>query len=124
MTVIIPHETTNQENQTGHGHIRGWVKTDENGKYTIHTIRPAPYPNEEFPAHIHLIIKEPEINNEYWIDDITFEDDKLLIPYRKKHPFENRGGKGIVRIQLRDDLQVAEHDIVLGLNVPNYPKKK
>jgi protocatechuate 3,4-dioxygenase beta subunit len=110
------------ENQTLHGHIRGWVKTDENGKYTLCTIRPAPYPNDVVPAHIHLIIKEPNIQNEYYVDELHFDDDKLLIPYRKKHPFENRGGSGLLRIVLKDDLQIAEHDIVLGLNIPNYPK--
>jgi protocatechuate 3,4-dioxygenase beta subunit len=114
------------ENQTRHGHIRGWVKTDENGKYTVYTIRPAPYPNEEFPAHIHLIIKEPDIANEYWVNDIVFDDDTLLIPYRKKHPSLNeggRGGSGIVQVLLKDGLQIAEHTLVLGLNIPNYPKK-
>ena len=112
------------EDQTRHGHIRGWVKTDENGKYTLYTIRPAPYPKEELPAHIHLIIKEPDIENEYWINDINFDDDKLLLPYMKKHPYENpRGGNGVVRISLKDSLQVAEHNIILGLNIPNYPKK-
>ena len=47
-----------------HGHIRGWVKSDENGKYSIYTIRPAPYPNDVLPAHIHTSIKEPNINDE------------------------------------------------------------
>ena len=51
-----------------HGHIRGWVKTDTEGKYNIYTIRPAPYPNEVLPAHIHLSIKEPGIKNEYYTD--------------------------------------------------------
>ena len=112
------------EDQTRHGHIRGWMKTDENGKYTFYTIRPAPYPKEELPAHIHLIIKEPDIDNEYWINDINFDDDELLLAYMKKHPYENpRGGNGVVRILLKDSLQVAEHNIILGLNIPNYPKK-
>lgn len=104
-----------------HGHIRGWVKTDEHGKYAIYTIRPAPYPNEALPAHIHLSIQEPGIPNEYYIDDINFDDDKLLIPHFKKYPPENRGGSGIVRILLRGNIQIAEHDIVLGLNIPDYP---
>lgn len=107
-----------------HGHIRGWVKTDANGKYTIKTIRPAPYPNDILPAHIHLSIKEPDIENEYYTDEINFDDDKLLIPHLKKHPQENRGGSGITRILLKDSLQIAEHDIILGLNIPNYPKKR
>jgi protocatechuate 3,4-dioxygenase beta subunit len=111
------------ENQTRHGHIRGWVKTDENGKYIIYTIRPAPYPNGEFPAHIHWLIKEPDIGNEYWVDDLVFDDDKLLMPFLKKHSLESRGGSGVARILLKDDLQIAEHDFVLGLNIPDYPRK-
>ena len=107
-----------------HGHIRGWVKTDQNGKYSIYTIRPSPYPNDVLPAHIHLSVKEPDIENEYYTDEINFDDDKLLIPHLKKYPQENRGGSGVVRILLEGNNQVAEHDIVLGLNIPNYPKKE
>ncbi|SKA20769.1 dioxygenase family protein [Sediminibacterium ginsengisoli] len=106
-----------------HGHIRGWVKTGKDGKYTIRTIRPAPYPNDILPAHIHLAIKEPDLANEYYTDEINFDDDKLLIPHFKKYPQQNRGGSGIVRVLLKDSLQIAEHDIVLGLNIPDYPKK-
>lgn len=106
-----------------HGHIRGWVKTDSTGKYTIYTIRPAPYPNEALPAHIHLAIKEPDVANEYYVDDLNFDDDKLLYPYRKKNPFLNRGGSGVLRVVMKDDLQIAEHNIILGLNIPHYPKK-
>ncbi|MBS1572859.1 MAG: intradiol ring-cleavage dioxygenase [Bacteroidetes bacterium] len=133
--IIYYHHTDNDgyystrndkpENQTRHGHIRGWVKTDANGKYTIKTNRPAPYPDGSEPAHIHWLIKEPVVKNEYWTDDLYFDDDKLLLPHikKKKKPFENRGGSGIARILLKDSLQIVEHDFVLGLNIPNYPKK-
>jgi len=103
-----------------HGHIRGWVKTDENGKYAIYTIRPAPYPNENIPAHIHISIKEPNIKNEYYIDEFVFDDDKLLTGEKRK-ALENRGGSGVLRILISGYLQVAEHDIILGVNIPNYP---
>lgn len=116
-----PREGLDEKAKT-HGHIRGWIKTDENGKYAIYTIRPAPYPYEVLPAHIHLSIKEPDIDIAYYPDDINFDDDKLLIPYFKKHPQENRGGSGVVRILLNGDIQIAEHDIILGLNIPNYPE--
>lgn len=132
-TIVYYHHTDNNGyysprndnpvNQTRHGHLRGWVKTDENGQYAIYTIRPAPYPNQQLPAHIHLLVKEPNINNEYWIEDITFDDDPLLIPHLKKYPEGNRCGSGVVRILLKDSLQIAEHNIILGLNIPNYPKK-
>ena len=103
-----------------HGHIRGWVKTDDNGKYSIYTIKPAPYPNENIPAHIHTSIKEPNIQNEYYIDEFIFDDDKLLTSAKRK-ALENRGGSGILRVLISGDVQIAEHNIILGLNIPNYP---
>lgn len=102
-----------------HGHIRGWVKTDKNGKYAIYTIRPKPYPNEDMPAHIHTSIKEPDVANEYYIDEFVFEDDKLLTAEKRKG-LENRGGSGILKIKVSGNLQIAEHDIILGLNIPDY----
>jgi len=105
-----------------HGSIRGWVKTDQNGKYTIYTTRPAPYPDRSSPAHIHVLIKEPNIDNEYYIDDLVFDDDPLVFAQKKIRPFENRGGSGILRALISDDLQIAEHNIILGLNIPDYPE--
>lgn len=104
-----------------HGYIRGWVKSDTKGKYAIYTVRPAPYPNRNFEAHIHPSIKEPNIDKEYYIDEFVFDDDKLLTgEKRKKLP--NRGGSGILRVFKKGDLQIAEHNIILGLNIPNYPE--
>lgn len=110
------------KNAEKHGHIRGWVKTNEKGEYAIYTIRPAPYPNDIFPAHIHMLVKEPGLSNEYYIDDLVFDEDPLLIPFKKKYPLENRGGSGVLRVLLQGDLQIAEHDIILGLNIPDYPE--
>jgi protocatechuate 3,4-dioxygenase, beta subunit len=103
-----------------HGHIRGWVKTDEQGRYAIYTIRPAPYPNENIPAHIHVAVKEPAIDNEYYIDELVFDDDKLLTGEKRK-ALENRGGSGILRVLLGNEMQIAEHPIILGLHIPQYP---
>jgi protocatechuate 3,4-dioxygenase beta subunit len=105
-----------------HGHIRGWVKSDENGKYSMYTIRPASYPNRDAPAHIHTSIKEPNIKDEYYIDGFVFDDDKLLTG-KKRRALENRGGSGILRVLIDKNMQVAEHNIILGLNIPNYPEK-
>jgi protocatechuate 3,4-dioxygenase beta subunit len=74
------------------------------------------------PAHIHPSIKEPNIDNEYYIDDFVFDDDKLLTSEKRKE-VENRGGNGILKVAISGDLQIAERDIILGLNIPNYPGK-
>ena len=110
-----------EEQAKRHGHIRGWVKSDENGKYSIYTIRPAPYPNDVMPAHIHISIKEPNIEDEYYIDEFVFDDDTLLTG-KKRRALENRGGSGVLRVLIDKYMQVAEHNIILGLNIPNYPE--
>jgi protocatechuate 3,4-dioxygenase beta subunit len=102
-----------------HGHIRGWMKTDATGKYALYTVRPAPYPDEKIPAHIHLALKEPGIN-EYYTDDLQFDDDKLFTtPLR--NAMETRAGSGVLRVVNDGQKQIAEHNIICGLNIPNYP---
>jgi protocatechuate 3,4-dioxygenase beta subunit len=60
-----------------HGTLRGSMKTGEDGRYEFRTIRPARYPTNSAPAHIHATITAPGIP-EYRIDDFLFEGDPLL----------------------------------------------
>lgn len=106
-----------------HGQLRGWVKTDDTGKYSIFTSRPAPYPNNDIPAHIHLSIKEPNLKDEYYVDELVFDDD-ILLTKEKRKAVENRGGSGILKVIYESQNQVANHDLFLGLNIPNYPTSK
>ncbi|MEP1151595.1 MAG: hypothetical protein JXR20_02895 [Balneola sp.] len=127
--VIIYIYHTNQEGvyekkggETGfaryHGIYRGWVKTNELGEYTFYTFKPGAYPSRSEPAHVHFTIKEPDIN-EYYIDAIQFDDDPLL--GRKEREKKNpRGGNGIIKLAKSNGMLVAERDIILGLNIPNY----
>ncbi|MBP6671560.1 MAG: intradiol ring-cleavage dioxygenase [Bacteroidetes bacterium] len=109
----------NAQGQT-HGFIRGWAKSGMDGRYSIYTIRPGKYPSRDFPAHIHLTVKEPNTINEYYIDDIVFDDDRLLTTAERLKA-ENRAGSGIVRLVQRDGLHIGERNIILGMNIPNYP---
>lgn len=112
----------NELGQT-HGYIRGWVKTDEEGKYYIYTVRPGAYPTNDEPAHVHVTVKEPNDLNEYYIDDFVFDDDKTLTSAKRKN-MENRCGSGVLRLAQKDDLQIGERNIILGLNIPGYPRKQ
>ena len=105
-----------------HGKLRGWVKSDKSGNYTIKTSRPDAYPNDNIPQHIHLSIKEPDIINEYYAD-LYFDDDPLYLKHKKKYGKLDRAGTEILRIVLDGNIQIAEHNIVLGLNIPDYPTK-
>ncbi|HZS09891.1 MAG TPA: intradiol ring-cleavage dioxygenase [Blastocatellia bacterium] len=102
-----------------HGRLRGWMKTDGQGRYKFRTIKPAPYPGRSIPAHIHPIIKEAD-KNEYYIDEFLFDDDPLLVKAERAKQ-ENRGGSGIIKLA-RDQrgVLIGHRDIVLGMNIPNY----
>lgn len=102
-----------------HGYIRGWMKTDANGRYSFYTIRPAAYPNQtQNPSHIHTIIKEPG-KTEYWISDYLFDDDPILTERQRRNQ-THIGGNGIIRIVNKNGIGEASRDIFLGQNVENY----
>jgi protocatechuate 3,4-dioxygenase beta subunit len=101
-----------------HGHLRGWVKTGADGKYRFTSIRPAPYPGENIPAHIHPLIKEPGLTL-YWIDEYLFEDDPRVTETVRKGE-QKRGGNGIIRLTKKDGVWHGTRDIILGMNVPGY----
>lgn len=103
-----------------HGLMRGWIKTSSDGKYTFYTFRPAPYPDGTEAEHIHMTVKEPGLN-EYYIDDIVFNDDPLL-DKEKRNNLPNRGGSGIVKPLKEQNLITIKRNIILGHNILDYPQ--
>ncbi|WP_417446504.1 hypothetical protein [Kangiella sp.] len=104
---------------TNHGRLRGWARTDVNGKYGFKTIRPKAYPGRDIPQHIHLHIIEPN-KATYYIDDVTFSDDPLLTSEHRKKD-NCRGGCGESQ-PTRDEQGVwqVRRDIILGEAIPGY----
>jgi protocatechuate 3,4-dioxygenase beta subunit len=116
-----PQVTNQTPCATRHGHLRGWMKTDEQGRYFFQTIRPAAYPNRDEPAHIHMIVKEEGLN-EYYVSDFLFSDDPLLREDKKRqiHP---AGGPGLITLSRdKDRGWTGQRDIILGLHISHYPQ--
>jgi protocatechuate 3,4-dioxygenase beta subunit len=105
-----------------HGYIRGWIRTNEEGRYAFYTLKPVAYPGRKDPAHIHPVIKEAD-KNPYWIDEYLFDDDPLLTTEKRKQQ-PKHGGNGILTLTMKDGMLTGTRDIILGLNIPNYPVKK
>lgn len=84
--------------QKWHGRHHGWVKTDKEGNYMIHSIRPAQYPGNTSAAHIHAIVREPG-KKPYWINDYVFNDDPFVTEGYKASQ-RNAGGDGVLDVQL------------------------
>ncbi|MAE87210.1 MAG: intradiol ring-cleavage dioxygenase [Flammeovirgaceae bacterium] len=103
-----------------HGYIRGWLKTEKDGKYTIKTVLPGTYPSRAEPAHVHITVKEKNMEEPYYLDDFVFDDDPLLTSERR-NKLENRGGSGVIRFVEKDNFWIGERNLILGLNIPNYP---
>jgi len=102
-----------------HGHLRGWMKTDQQGRYQFNSIRPAGYPNGKAPQHIHPLIKENG-KSLYWIDEFLFDDDQNLTAEERRRQ-EKRGGSGIIHLTKNAKGEwIGNRDIVLGMNIPNY----
>lgn len=108
-----------QKDAIRHGHLRGWMKTDTQGKYRFTTIRPASYPQGRNPQHIHPLICEPD-KGFYWIDEYLFDDDPYLTAEeRKSQP--GRGSNGVIKLTKdASGTWRGTRDIVLGKNVPGY----
>jgi protocatechuate 3,4-dioxygenase beta subunit len=84
-------------NGVRHGYLRGWLRTDERGRYEIDTIRPGSYPNSTQVAHIHVTVLDAGM--EYALDDFVFDGD----PHLASHLANARsiGGSGVVTL-IRD----------------------
>lgn len=73
-----------------HGRYRGWMLTDTKGRYEFQTIKPAPYPENRFAAHIHTTITTANLKED-WIDNYLFEGD-TLISARERSEAGKKGG--------------------------------
>lgn len=105
-----------------HGRLRGWAATDAQGVYSFETIRPASYPGQRVPAHVHMHVIEPGCAT-YYIDEILFRDDPLLTADVLGRHYDDRGGSGITspRRESAGGTWLVTRDIRLGLNIPGYP---
>lgn len=86
--------------------LRGWLRTDERGRYEVRTIRPGGYPGRGAAAHIHVTVKEPDNTPEYWIEEFLFEGDPDL-------PADDRGPNVLALRRDQDGVWRGERDIVL-----------
>jgi protocatechuate 3,4-dioxygenase beta subunit len=57
--------------------LKGWARTDAEGRFTFDTIRPAPYPGRQIAAHVHIGLDGPA-GQRRLLPDLLFADDSLL----------------------------------------------
>ena len=71
------------EGDRRHARLFGYVKTDDQGRVVLRTIKPTGYPGSELPAHIHFEV--PMENGNGLITELLFDNDPRLIePMRQR----------------------------------------
>jgi protocatechuate 3,4-dioxygenase beta subunit len=64
------------DGQPGVPRLYAFARTDDQGRYEFRTIRPASYPGQSVPAHIHMTVDAG--GGEQEIEEILFQGDPLL----------------------------------------------
>ena len=81
-----------------HGRYRGWLLTDAKGRYEFQTIKPAPYPENRFAAHIHTTVTTQKMKED-WIDSYLFEGDALISARERETAGRKGGFNPIVKLE-------------------------
>lgn len=69
-------------NDSRNPRLKGWVKTDGEGRFELDTIRPGAYPDGGNPAHIHVVLYAGD--REVGHDECWFEGDRYLSAAQKE----------------------------------------
>ena len=82
-----PHVSMN-EGDMRHARLFGYVKTDKNGMFELHTIKPSGYPKSDLPAHIHVHVSADGYQS--YVTEFLFDDDERLLGKIREDAIRNR----------------------------------
>jgi protocatechuate 3,4-dioxygenase, beta subunit len=77
--------------------LRGYMRTDAQGRYEFSTIRPGSYPNSRIPAHIHYVVTAPGFSERVF--EIVFEGDPFLSDNVRREAANEWSGFSLRRLE-------------------------
>jgi len=120
--IYPPAPVRRSDFSNSNGRLRGWVRSDAQGRFVFDTIRPANYPNTTIPQHVHMHVIEPGCST-YPIDEMWFTDDVMLqrlSAQDRANEARGIGGSAIVTPRRNGRGWEVTRDIHLGEKVPGY----
>jgi protocatechuate 3,4-dioxygenase beta subunit len=82
-----PHVNMN-EGDMRHARLFGYVRTDKDGNFELHTIKPSGYPQSDLPAHIHIHVTAEGYRN--FVNEFLFDDDERLVGNIRENSVRNQ----------------------------------
>lgn len=82
-----PHVLMN-EGDMRHARLFGYVKTNKDGQFELHTIKPSGYPQSELPAHIHVHVWADGYRS--FVNEFLFDDDERLVGNIRSQAIRNQ----------------------------------
>ncbi|MGH9843516.1 MAG: protocatechuate 3,4-dioxygenase [Blastocatellia bacterium] len=77
--------------------LRAYLRTDAQGAYEYSTIKPAQYPDNRIPAHIHYVVNAP--GHKERVFEIVFEGDKFLTEEIRRDAAKEESGYSIKKLE-------------------------
>ena len=87
--------------------LRGWARTDADGRFEFATIRPGAYPGRRIAAHIHVGIDGPP-GRRHVLRDVLFEGDPLLSAAERERARTDGDYRNVRPVRTADGVHVVE----------------
>lgn len=122
---VYAYNTDQRGNYASDGNVypprlKGYMKTDADGRFELHTILPGHYPGMHIPVHVHFILWGGGYPVQ-WVDELQFEGDHYLTDAQRRQS-ESRGDFATIRPLTRDSDGVYHCSINLLLQEKStYP---
>lgn len=117
--IYPPPVPPRSQDSEAHGQLRGWARTDSEGRYTFDTIRPGSYPNSNNPQHVHMWVIEPGCAY-YPITEMQFSDDPMLQKMNAEQKLSMLKYAAVETPRRTQSGWEVTRDIHLGEGVPGY----
>lgn len=77
--------------------LRGYLRSDAQGRYEFSTIKPGPYPNNRIPAHIHYVVTAAGYSERVF--EIVFEGDPNIDDNVRREAAKEWSGFSLRRLE-------------------------
>ena len=91
--------------------LRGYIRTDAQGRYEFSTIKPGSYPNNSVPAHIHYVVTAAGYNERVF--EIVFEGDPFLNDRVRREAANEWSGFSLRRLEKDQGVWRCTQDVKL-----------